>query len=78
MQVVGAGRGPLVKAALRASKTTKRPLKVFAVEKVRINNNDMMMMMMVIIYVECQCSGNVGEFVSQRSRLASICYCCAR
>ena len=40
MQVVGAGRGPLVKAALRASKTTKRPLKVFAVEKVRINNNN--------------------------------------
>jgi len=33
LMVVGAGRGPLVKAALRASKTTKRPLKVFAVEK---------------------------------------------
>jgi len=33
LMVVGAGRGPLVRAALRASETAKRDLRVFAVEK---------------------------------------------
>lgn len=33
VMVVGAGRGPLVKAALRAAETTKRTIKVFAIEK---------------------------------------------
>lgn len=33
MQVVGAGRGPLVQAALNAGATAGRPLKVYAVEK---------------------------------------------
>lgn len=33
LQVVGAGRGPLVKAALSAGVTAGRPLKVYAVEK---------------------------------------------
>lgn len=32
-QVVGAGRGPLVKASLNAGKTAGRALKVYAVEK---------------------------------------------
>lgn len=31
--VVGAGRGPLVRAALNASANAKRPIKVYAVEK---------------------------------------------
>lgn len=33
LMVVGAGRGPLVRASLRASEAAKRPLKVYAVEK---------------------------------------------
>lgn len=32
-QVVGAGRGPLVQASLKAGKTAGRSLKVYAVEK---------------------------------------------
>ena len=31
--VVGAGRGPLVRAALTAAKTAERKIRVFAVEK---------------------------------------------
>ena len=31
--VVGAGRGPLVKAALQAAKDTQRKVKLFAIEK---------------------------------------------
>ena len=31
--VVGAGRGPLVRASLRASAASNRPLRVYAVEK---------------------------------------------
>ena len=33
VMVVGAGRGPLVKASLSASHTTDIPIKIFAVEK---------------------------------------------
>lgn len=33
VMVVGAGRGPLVRAALRASESSKRRIKVYAVEK---------------------------------------------
>ena len=33
LMVVGAGRGPLVRRALRASRTTKRAVRIFAVEK---------------------------------------------
>ena len=33
MMVVGAGRGPLVRAALTAAKTAERKIRVFAVEK---------------------------------------------
>lgn len=33
VQVVGAGRGPLVQAALNAGETAGRALKVYAVEK---------------------------------------------
>ena len=32
-QVVGAGRGPLVRAALNAARQTERRLKVYAIEK---------------------------------------------
>lgn len=32
-QVVGAGRGPLVRAALSAARQTERRLKVYAIEK---------------------------------------------
>ena len=32
-QVVGAGRGPLVRAALNAARQTERQLKVYAIEK---------------------------------------------
>lgn len=31
--VVGAGRGPLVKAAIRASQATNRKTKLYAIEK---------------------------------------------
>jgi len=33
LMVVGAGRGPLVRASLRASEAAKRPIRVYAVEK---------------------------------------------
>lgn len=33
MQVVGAGRGPLVRAALSAARRTERRLKIYAIEK---------------------------------------------
>lgn len=33
LMVVGAGRGPLVRAAINASKNTKRKLKIYAIEK---------------------------------------------
>lgn len=33
VQVVGAGRGPLVRASLNAGVTAGRPLKLYAVEK---------------------------------------------
>lgn len=33
VQVVGAGRGPLVRAALSAARRTQRRLKVYAIEK---------------------------------------------
>ena len=33
IMIVGAGRGPLVQAALRAASTTERLVKIYAVEK---------------------------------------------
>lgn len=33
LMVVGAGRGPLVRASLRAAEAAKRTIKVYAVEK---------------------------------------------
>lgn len=33
LMVVGAGRGPIVRAAINASKNTKRKCKIFIVEK---------------------------------------------